>query len=242
MIHKAILPKASSNNSSNTSNQLFKAVMATAVLFGGYFAIKSSKKKADAKDQASTLQDDIFTQQASLIRNALETFPIRVQRIWDVAAQIRDWGKVVAAYSRLTGGRNIESDLRSKLSTFDYNKFMDILQRKGKEQAKPNSSVLNEPAKSTQIPIGTKVFLSWPHKSPTKTSIQSFLSYERFPWNPIVINRPTKLPEKPTQLGTAIGARLFTFKDSPESVMLIQVRTMNGQILWFRQRDLGKFL
>jgi hypothetical protein len=98
----------------------------------GFFFWNKSKKDADAQTSAQALQGNIFTQQAAIIRNALEGAGTDEEALYAVAPKITDWALVAKAYASLTQGGNIEQDLSGDLTAEEYKYFMNLLAVKGR--------------------------------------------------------------------------------------------------------------
>lgn len=226
----------------NRNNGIGKAITILGFTLGGVFGYRWWLNKKNATDEAGKLQDDVFTQQASAIKNAIDGAGTDEDTLFSIAPLITDWRKVLEAYSRLTTGRNLENDLSAELDAAEYKKFMDLLGYKGREKTNPkntNSQVFTEPKASATLPMGTSVFLSW--RDPKKQVINGYTEYSRYPFYPIKFPRPKILPKKAAKLGVVVGSRKLSYGNGNVSIMLIQVRFSNGKNMWFREPDLGKF-
>ena len=121
---------------------------------GVFVAYNYFANKAEATNQSGQTQNDIFTQQATTIKNLIEgwTTNADVEKIIVVAAQITDFGKVTAAYNKLTNGDNLEDKISSSMTPEQYQRFITALNKRG---AFSNSAdVVTRPA---PIPTGLKV-------------------------------------------------------------------------------------
>ena len=105
-----------------------------AVAAGAAYVWKSSQASNNQNDQAAQLQNDVFTQQAAIIHNAVAGLGTDTKALYDVAPKITDWAKVSAAYTALTKGANIEDDLSGDLDAEEYKYFMSLIQVKGRSQ------------------------------------------------------------------------------------------------------------
>lgn len=222
------------------------------LIIGGIFALVLGtvgffwwrNKKAQA--QAALLQNDVFTQQASALRNAMDGPGTNEKLIFDTIPLITDFSKVAAAYKNLTKGGNLEKDLSDELSAEDYQKVMALLQYKGRTKgntgagASSNVFIADTPG-IKDWPIGTDITLNWNGKRGLVAQIFGYLDIMRYPSSPIVFKRPADY-QKIQKFGKIKGFKEVTYGTGKTKVIVVQVVANNGQNWWFRQFDLAKFI
>ena len=105
------------------------------------------------------MQNDVFTQQAAIIHNAVAGLGTDTKALYDVAPKITDWAKVSAAYTALTKGANIEDDLSGDLDAEEYKYFMSLIQVKGRSQVQGKGLVKPITAASIGLVAGKLIKL-----------------------------------------------------------------------------------
>ncbi|MES2379742.1 MAG: hypothetical protein V4538_01785 [Bacteroidota bacterium] len=112
----------------------FGKILAFGILAGGaivgynYYA-----GKADAQAQGGAIQNDVFTQWASQLKNLIDgwTSADDIKEIIAIAGKITDYTKVSAAYTKLTNGNNLTNDLSDAMGLQEYQNFVIALNAKG---------------------------------------------------------------------------------------------------------------
>lgn len=241
----ALAAKNKAGNSTPANPQTVKlivgAVFALIAGVGGFFWWRNKKAQA----QAALLQNDVPTQQASALRNAMDGPGTNEAKIFKVIPQITDFAKVAAAYKNLTKGGNLETDLAAELSTEDYNKVMQLLQFKGRTKGNTgagdasNVFVANHPGPK-DLPVGSKVHLLWNGKRGLVPEIFLYLDVLRYPSSPVVTKRPADY--KPKHFGTVKGFKEISYGTGNTKMVLVNVIADNGQNFWVRIVDLGKLV
>lgn len=213
---------------------------------GGYFLWNRSQKQAAAQQSAAALQGDIYTRQAAIIRNAIAGVGSDEEALFEVAKQITDWAKVVKAYSALTSGGNIEADLSDDLSSTDYNKFMDLLQYKGRDGGDGGSGsakaqvFVKVATPPSNLPVGASVYMNW--NSSLQGAIKQvkvFADPADYPLKTLYVT-PRPANTTPKLFGKVVQFKDVSYANGSTTVKLVQIH--NGQrLVWVRIFDIGKF-
>lgn len=92
------------------------------------FLLKPAWKKYKQKLENEKIFTDPNAQQASILRKAIIGAGTDEKAIMQMARKITDWKAVQKSYNKLTGN-NLNEDLKSDLSSKDYNLFLSIVNR-----------------------------------------------------------------------------------------------------------------
>jgi hypothetical protein len=112
----------------------FKKYTLTTLFYGGAawaswrFIIKPYLQKQNKQSENNKVLQSPASRQASLLHQALDVwFREDKTTIFNIAHQIKDWSAVQAAYRNYASGRDINDDLKDKMSSEDYRKFITIV-------------------------------------------------------------------------------------------------------------------
>jgi len=105
---------------------VFVALLAGGLIYMGKKALDTYQQRGEENKTA----DDVNTQQALLMIDAVKWWGGDKRVIMNLAKQGFDFEKVSVSYTKLTGGKHMIDDIRSKLSTDELTEFMNIIKDK----------------------------------------------------------------------------------------------------------------
>ena len=202
---------------------------------GVFVAYQYFANKAEATNQSGQTQNDIFTQQATTIKNLIEgwTTNADVEKIIVVAAQITDFGKVTAAYNKLTNGDNLEDKISSNMNPEQYQRFITALNKRG---AFSNSAdVVTRPA---PIPTGLKVGDALLINNDT-LNINLYRNSSDYGTGKIYFAIAKNVPQKPV-IFLGAETKEYTSARPPIKALLYKVKLATGTIVYIRAADIRK--
>ena len=129
---------------------VFIALLAGVAIYMGKKALDTYQQRGEENKSA----DDINTQQAVLMIDAVKWWGGDKRVIMNLANQGFDFEKVSESYTKLTGGKHLIDDIRSKLSSDELTSFMNIIKDKStakKQASKDGKKVATE----TSLPSTT---------------------------------------------------------------------------------------
>lgn len=202
---------------------------------GVFVAYNYFANKAKATNQSGQTQNDIFTQQATTIKNLIEgwTSDSDVEKIIVIAAQVTDWSKVTVAYNKLTNGENLEEQISSNMTPEQYNRFITALNKRG---AQSNSAdVVTRPAPiPTGLKIGDKLLIN-----NETINVNLYKNSSDYGTGKIYFAIAKKVPQQPV---TFLGAETkeYTSARPPIKATLYKVKLASGTIVYIRAADIRK--
>jgi hypothetical protein len=205
---------------------------AFAILGGAGLAvwgISTLVSKANAQNTAGALSDDVYAQWASSLKNLIEgyTSDADIENMITIAGQITDWKKVVDAYAKLTGGKNLESDASGAMGPDQYTRFLRALQVKGR-QTSTSGNVAVQNKNPRYVPGTTKVLID-----SSKEPVQFFKNTTDYPAKPYVtLPKGSNMDPKGY---TYWGEVTANYVGSSVTVTLYQISLSNGTKVWINR-------
>jgi hypothetical protein len=202
---------------------------------GVFVAYNYFANKAEATNQSGQTQNDIFTQQATTIKNLLDGWTSNddIEKIIIVAAQITDFVKVTMAYNKLTNGDNLEDKISSEMSPEQYQRFITALNKRG---ASSNSA--DVVTRAAPIPQGLKVGDKILINNDTQ-NVNLYRNSNDYGTGKIYFAVAKNVPQQPV---TFLGAEIkeYTSARPPIKVLVYKVRLVTGTIVYIRAADIRK--
>lgn len=230
--------------SSNSGN--FTMGKAVFYLGGGilaFFGLGKIMAANAANSTSGSIQDDnnariatklynILSQSNALVMYKPTNYPILLQ-ILPVAKEIADWQAVQTAYRNLYDD-DITTLLNEHLLPSDYQVFLNYLQVKGSQTNNTNSAKI-EPVNINAIKNKSRIILS-----AAKNKVNSYKSTSDYPTKPYISWAQNTVFNQTGVLYLATSK--ITYLGSSVSISLHQVQLSNGNKVWIRDADVGRWI
>ena len=192
----------------------------------GFFYIHNKNQQA-AQDEAAKLQTNIFTKQAALFGKYIGTWYqfADMGAIVDLAKQVTDWKKVLDAYALLNSGDNLQDKLRTTLTDFQYNKFLEALNQKGIPTNKSGKITITAKAAPTGLVVGKSMIAL----DNSKSNIPLYLSADNYGLGKIDLTIAKGNNNLPKYLFLGMLTANYVNTTQPWSIDIYKIQLSNGK-------------